>query len=297
MDTILLAGKPVAQSVYDGLATRIAALRENDHVPGLAVVLVGDDPASKIYVGAKARSFKKLGLLAETLLRPASITEEELLTLVDELNADPQYHGILVQMPLPKHIDPDKVIDHIDPSKDVDGFHPYNVGRLLKGKPTLVSCTPQGVIAILEYYDIPTAGRHAVIIGRSNIVGKPMMSLLMQKWERGNATVTVCHTGTGDMGYFTSQADILVVAAGAPEFITADMVKSGVDIIDVGMNRVPDDSEKGYRLCGDVKTADMMGLAHSITPVPGGVGLMTVAMLVKNTVLACEIITGGASGP
>lgn len=260
------------------------------------MVLVGDDPASKIYVGSKTRAFKRLNLISETLNYPATISEAELLVVIDRLNADPRFHGILVQLPLPSGIDAGRVLLRVAPLKDVDGFHPTNLGLLLSGRPRYIPCTPHGILAILEYYGIPVSGRHAVIVGRSNIVGKPLMALLANKWERGNATVTICHTGTADISQHTRQADLLVVASGRPGLITADMVRPGVDIVDVGMNRVPDDSEKGYHLVGDVAAEGMSGRAHSITPVPGGVGPMTVAMLVHNTVAAAEL-SAGESGP
>ena len=257
------------------------------------MVLVGDDPASKLYVGSKTRAFKRLDLVSETFNYPATISEAELLGVIDKLNADPRFHGILVQLPLPGAIDSNRVLLRVDPLKDVDGFHPTNLGLLLSGQPRYIPCTPHGILAILEHYKIPVSGRHAVIVGRSNIVGKPLMALLANKWERGNATVTICHTGTADIAQYTRQADLLVVASGRPGLITANMVKPGVDIVDVGMNRVPDDSEKGYRLVGDVAAEEMLGRAHSITPVPGGVGPMTVAMLVHNTVAAAELTAGG----
>ncbi len=286
----------MAESLYSSLQPRITSLRTQNITPALAVVLVGDDPASKIYVGSKTRAFKRLNLISETLNYPATISEAELLVVIDQLNADPRFHGILVQLPLPSGIDAGRVLLRVAPLKDVDGFHPTNLGLLLSGRPRYIPCTPHGILAILEYYGIPVSGRHAVIVGRSNIVGKPLMALLANKWERGNATVTICHTGTADIAQHTRQADLLVVASGRPGLITADMVSPGVDIVDVGMNRVPDDSEKGYHLAGDVAAEGMSGRAHSITPVPGGVGPMTVAMLVHNTVAAAEL-SAGESGP
>ncbi len=286
----------MAESLYSSLQPRITTLRAQKITPALAVVLVGDDPASKVYVGSKTRAFKRLNLISETLNYPATISQVELLEVIDKLNADPRFHGILVQLPLPGGIDSGRVLLRVSPLKDVDGFHPTNLGLLLSGQPRYIPCTPHGILAILEYYGIPVAGRHAVIVGRSNIVGKPLMALLANKWERGNATVTICHTGTPDIAHHTLQADLLVVASGRPALVTPDMVKPGVDIVDVGMNRVPDDSEKGYHLAGDVAAAGMLGRAHSITPVPGGVGPMTVAMLVHNTVAAAEL-SAGELGP
>ncbi len=291
-DTILLKGKPVADAVYERLQPRIAALRDKGVIPGLAVVLVGDDPASATYVKSKTRTFERLELMSETFWLPASTTEDELLELINGLNSDERFHGVLVQLPLPKHINSDKVINRVSPLKDVDGFHPESLGQLLTGQPRYIACTPQGILEILAHYNIPTARRHAVIVGRSTIVGKPMMALLANKWDRGNATVTICHTGTPDVSVYTLQADLLIVASGQPGLVKRDMVRAGVDIIDVGMNRITDDSDKGYHWEGDVATEEMLGHAHAITPVPGGVGLMTVAMLVQNTVQAAEISAG-----
>ncbi len=291
-DTILLRGKPVAEAVYDRLQSRIATLRGQGIIPGLAVVLVGDDPASAVYVQSKTRAFQRLDLALETFHLPATTSEADLLQLVDQLNENEAFHGILVQLPLPSQISSQTVLERVSPLKDVDGFHPDSLGRLLTGQPRYIPCTPQGILEILSYYNIATAQRHAVVVGRSTIVGKPMMALLANKWDRGNATVTVCHTGTPDIAAHTRQADLLIVASGQPRLITPRMVKEGVDIVDVGINRVPDSSPKGYHLEGDVATDEMMGHAHAITPVPGGVGPMTVAMLVNNTVLAAEISAG-----
>ncbi len=295
VNTILLKGKPVAEAVYNRLQPRITTLRERDIIPGLAVVLVGDDPASAVYVQSKTRAFQRLELAMETFHLPASTPEAELVQLVDRLNDDEHFHGILVQLPLPSQIHSQTVLERVSPLKDVDGFHPDSLGRLLAGQPRFIPCTPQGILEILAYYKIPTARRHAVVVGRSNIVGKPMMALLASKWDRGNATVTVCHTGTPDIAAYTRQADLLIVASGQPHLITPGMVSEGVDIVDVGINRVPDGSPKGYHLEGDVATNEMLGRVHAITPVPGGVGPMTVAMLVNNTVQAAEISTGAGS--
>ncbi len=292
----MMTGKPVAEAAYGGLAPRIATLGKRGVVPGLVVVRVGDDPASKVYVRSKTRAFERLELVADTVELAASTSQDELLELIDRLNADEKYHGILVQLPLPDQINPGRVLEKVSPGKDVDGFHPENLGRLLAGQPRFIPCTPQGILEILDYYHIATAGRHVVIVGRSTIVGKPMMALLAHKWERGNATVTICHTGTADIAAHTRRADLLIVASGRAGLITREMVKAGVDIVDVGINRVADDSPKGYHLEGDVATGEMMNHAHAITPVPKGVGPMTVAMLVKNTVLAAEL-TAGVDSP
>jgi len=294
IDTIILAGKPVAEAAYTRLQPRIAALEEKGVVPGLAVVLAGDDPASSVYVKTKTRVFQRLELVTETFRLPGSTTEQEVIQLVERLNEDERFHGILVQLPLPRHIQSETVLERVSPLKDVDGFHPDNLGRLLAGQPRFIPCTPQGILEILIHYDIPIARRHAVVVGRSTIVGKPMLALLANKWDRGNATVTICHTGTPDIAEHTRQADLLIVASGQPRLITHDMVNEGADIVDVGMNRVPDSSPKGYQLVGDVCTEEMMGRAHAITPVPGGVGPMTVAMLASNTVLAAEIRAGAS---
>jgi methylenetetrahydrofolate dehydrogenase (NADP+)/methenyltetrahydrofolate cyclohydrolase len=293
MDTLLLVGKPVAEAVYERLEFQITALKqEHDIIPGLAVILVGEDPASQVYVNSKRRTFEKMGLVAETIHLPESSNENDVIGHIDRLNADSRYHGILVQLPLPAPINSVRILERISPRKDVDGLHPENLGRLFSGQPRFIPCTPHGILEILAHYRIETEGRHAVVLGRSNLVGKPIAALLGAKSAKGNATVTQCHTGTPDLGYHTRQADLLIVASGKPRLISADMVKEGVDIIDVGVNRVADDSEKGYHLEGDVDTDSMMGKAHAITPVRGGVGVMTVAMLVKNTVHAAQMSAG-----
>ncbi|HEU4700787.1 MAG TPA: bifunctional methylenetetrahydrofolate dehydrogenase/methenyltetrahydrofolate cyclohydrolase FolD, partial [Gemmatimonadales bacterium] len=270
------------------VATEVARLAADGLRPGLAVVLVGEDPASQVYVRSKHRACIEAGMHSVQITLPAETSEAELLATVDQLNADPQIHGVLVQLPLPKHVDADKVIDRIDPAKDVDGFHPVNIGKLCLGDPTaLLPATPSGVQQMLERYRIPTKGRHAVVVGRSNIVGRPMANLLFGGGPAGDATVTVCHRFTEDLAAFTRQADILVVAVGKPDLVTADMVKPGVVVIDVGMNRVADPSrEKGYRLVGDVAYGPVAAVASAITPVPGGVGPMTIAMLLRNTLKA-----------
>jgi methylenetetrahydrofolate dehydrogenase (NADP+)/methenyltetrahydrofolate cyclohydrolase len=292
LDTQLLRGKPVAESTYARLETRIDKLRQRGPVPGLAVILVGDDPASKMYVGTKTRTFQRLELVTETFHLGATAKQEEVEGVINRLNTDPRFHGILVQMPLPDHLNSQIILERVAPQKDVDGLHPDNLGRLLAGRPRFIPCTPQGILEILEYYGISPQGKRAVVIGRSTLVGKPMMALLSSKWERGNATVTACHTGTRDLAEHTRQAELLIVASGQPGLITKDMVAEGAVIIDVGTNRVPDNSEKGYHVEGDVATEDMLGLVQAISPVPGGVGPMTVAMLVSNTVLAAEISAG-----
>ena len=296
METLLLKGKPVSDSIRLSLEPRVQSLIDIGIVPKLAAIIVGDDPASQVYVHNKARAFEKLNCESQTYQLDSRSSEEDVLTLIDALNNDPSVHGILVQLPLPNHLDPKMILHTVSPEKDVDGFHPENLGLLLEGNPNFIPCTPHGVLKILKHYDIPVSGRHAVIVGRSNIVGKPMFALLAQKFEMGNATVTICHTGTKDLTTYTKQGDIIIVAAGSPNMITADMIKEGVDIIDVGINRVDDDSEKGYTLVGDVNTESVMGVANSVTPVPGGVGPMTITMLLVNTVKSAEkcveLVTG-----
>ena len=288
-ETQILSGKVVSEAVYAGLEDRIDSLKNNHSaVPCLAAVIVGEDPASQVYVRNKTRRFSKLNLHSETIRLPEETSQEELLTTINTLNNDPVFHGILVQLPLPKHIDSEVVIHAITPYKDVDGFHPENLGRLAAGKPKFIPCTPKGIMRILEHFHIDPSGKHAVVLGRSNIVGRPMSILLSHKQSYSNATTTICHSGTSDLRTFTKQADILVAALGAPEMIDDSYVKEGAVIIDVGINRVKDDSEKGYKLVGDVNFNAVQGIAGSITPVPGGVGPMTIAMLVENTVEATE---------
>ena len=286
----LIDGKAIAGTIRDEVARDVAALATRGIVPGLTVVLVGDDGASATYVGAKEKASQAAGMSGHTIRLPASTTQGELLALVERLNADSAVHGILVQMPLPRHIDPDTVIRHILPEKDVDGFHPENVGKLLIGHTDgFVSCTPAGVIELLVRSGVDTRGADAVIVGRSNIVGKPMAALLLQARAGGDATVTVCHSRTRDLAAHTRRADILIVAAGRAEMITGDMIKPGAVVIDVGMNHVADATRaKGTRLAGDVHFASAVDVASRITPVPGGVGPMTIAMLLRNTVRAAE---------
>ena len=288
METLLLKGKPVSDSIRLSLEPRVQSLIEIGIVPKLAAIIVGDDPASQVYVRNKARAFEKLNCESQTYRLDSKSSEENVLTLIDRLNNDPSVHGILVQLPLPNHLDSKTILHTVSPKKDVDGFHPENLGLLLEGNPNFIPCTPHGVLEILRHYDIPVSGRHAVIVGRSNIVGKPMFALLAQKFEMGNATVTICHTRTKDLASFTKQGDIIIAAAGSANMITGDMIKEGADIIDVGINRVDDDSEKGYILVGDVNTKSVMGIANSVTPVPGGVGPMTITMLLVNTVTSAE---------
>ncbi len=290
MPARLIDGTAVGNRLRAELQTDIRALRDRGVTPGLAAVLVGDNPASATYVRMKGKACEDAGLYHETIRLPRDTSETELLALVDRLNADPKIHGILVQLPLPKQIDTQRVLQRVAPRKDVDGFHPENVGKVFVGDPTgFRPATPYGVQQLLLRSDIDTTGRHAVIVGRSTIVGRPMAALLLQDGPGGNATVTVCHSRTRDIKSVTRQADILIVAMGKPEFVTGDMIKPGAAVIDVGTNRVDDPSTKtGYRLVGDVKFAEATQVAGAITPVPGGVGPMTITMLLCNTVQAAR---------
>ena len=288
IDPLILSGKEVSASVYDSLDQKIKSLRKDNITPGLAVVLVGEDSASQVYVRSKTKTFNKLSLFTKTYRLPSDSSERELLELIDDLNKNNLFHGILVQLPLPNHIDSDKVINRILPSKDVDGFHPENAGLLSIGKPRFIPCTPKGIMEILKYYKIKLDGKHVVVIGRSNIVGRPISILTSLKGENSNGTTTICHSGTKDIGNHTKAADVVIVALGVPEFLKENMIKEGAVVIDVGINRVDDASEKGYRLVGDVAWEEIYKKASAITPVPGGVGPMTIAMLVQNTVEAAE---------
>ena len=288
----IIDGKAVAAEVHRETAEAVSELKEKYGLwPGLAVVLVGEDPASKVYVGMKVKKSAELGIYAEKIVLGKDATQDEDLQVVRDLNSNPAIHGILVQSPPPPQIDESEIVRTIRPDKDVDCFHPENAGRMLLGdEEGFLPCTPHGIMVLLERSGVDPSGKHAVIIGRSNIVGKPMMALLVQKAKGANATVTVCHSRTADIASFTRQADILVAAIGKPEFVTADMVKEGAVVIDVGINRVDDASrERGYRLVGDVAYGEVAEKASLITPVPGGVGPMTIAMLMHNAVKACRM--------
>lgn len=289
METIRIDGKAVAAQIRREVREEVRELTRTGKRPGLAVILVGDDPASGVYVRMKARACDEVGIHSITETLPAEISEADLLERISHFNHHPDYHGILVQLPLPPHIDSQKIIEAIDPRKDVDCFHPYNVGRLMIGKSLFEPATPAGVLELLRRYEIPVAGKHVVVLGRSNIVGKPLAMMLVQKREGANAIVTVVHTAAEDISRFSSQADILIAAMGQPEVVRAEMVKEGVVVIDVGVNRVDADNEKGYRLVGDVAYAEVSEKASAITPVPGGVGPMTIAMLLKNTLKAFRL--------
>ena len=291
---MLIDGTAIGRLVRRDVAAEVERLKALGITPGLSVVLVGDDPASAVYVRSKGKACEEAGMRGETIRLPAETTENALLAQVDRLNADPNVHGILVQMPLPRHIAADKVIRRIRPEKDVDGFHPVNVGKLSIGeRDGFVPCTPAGAIELLVRSGVETRGKDAVIVGRSNIVGKPMAALLMQDAPGGNATVTVCHSRTSNLAGHIRRADIVIAAIGKPEMITGDMIKPGAVVIDVGINRVNDAAApKGYRIVGDVDFASARDVASLITPVPGGVGPMTIAMLMKNTVRAAAQIAG-----
>lgn len=294
MSEKLIDGKAIAKKVKDELTADIESLIKSGVTPGLAAVLIGDDPASHIYVRSKERACKKIGIFSEVIRQPADFPEDALIALIDELNGRDDIHGILIQSPVPKHIDEPAMVLRIDPAKDVDGFHPQSVGKMLLGSPSFLPCTPLGVVRMLQEIGVDPKGKKVVILGRGNIVGKPLAAMLMQKWPGCNATVTVCHTGTRDIPAETRQADILVAAMGKPKFVAADMIKDGVVIIDVGVNRVEDTStEKGYYVCGDVDFDDCLEKASMITPVPGGVGPMTIAMLLHNTVRAAKNMVAG----
>lgn len=289
MTAKIIRGAEVAAQIQEELKERVKKLKEKGVTPGLGVVLVGQDPASVSYVTAKAKAAAEIGIHEETINLPADAPEAEVIKTVDRLNKDPKFHGVLVQLPLPKHVDTEKVINYISPEKDVDAFHPVNVGKLLRGESCPLPCTPHGVQELLIRSGNSPEGKHVVICGRSNIVGKPLAAMLMQKKKGANATVTVCHTGTKDLPSITKQADILVAAMGVPKAITADMVREGAVVIDVGVNRVEDPTAtKGFRLVGDSDFEAIKEKAAAITPVPGGVGPMTVIMLMMNTVEAAE---------
>ena len=281
----ILDGKLVSQTIKNEIKVEVEQLKEKTgKVPGLVTILVGDNPASKVYVSSKHKACLEVGFLSVQEKLPADISESQLLEIIYNYNENPTVNGILVQLPLPKHIDENKVIEAILPQKDVDGFHPMNVGNLVIGKDCFKSCTPAGIQELLKRYNIETAGKHVVVVGRSNIVGKPIANIMLQKEKFANSIVTVCHTAAKDLSVYTKQADILIAAVGRPNVITKDMVKEGVVVIDVGINSVPDEnSPKGYKLVGDVDFDSVSQIASYITPVPGGVGPMTIAMLLANT--------------
>jgi len=288
MSATIIDGKAIGQKIREEAKSRAAALKEKGVTPCLAVILAGEDPASLSYVKGKEKALKEAGMESLDYRFPSSVSEAELLALIKKLNQQEKVHGILVQLPLPKHIDEQRLITAIDPAKDVDGIHPVSVGNMVIGRPSFLPCTPHGVLVLLREMDISLSGAHAVVVGRSNIVGKPLANMLCNR--NVNATVTICHTGTKDLSRHTQRADILIAAAGKPELIRAEMVRPGAVVIDVGVNRVKDPTaKKGYRLCGDVDFDLVAAKAGYITPVPGGVGPMTIAMLLQNIVQAAEV--------
>jgi methylenetetrahydrofolate dehydrogenase (NADP+)/methenyltetrahydrofolate cyclohydrolase len=293
MAATILDGKRIAQEMRDEMKREVADLATRGIVPGLGVVLVGDDPASHSYVKAKEEACAAVGIYSDDNRLPATTSQKDLLAMVARMNRDPKINGILTQLPFPKHLNEDEVLLALDPAKDVDGFHPINVGRMVVGQKAFLPCTPHGVVQMLARAGVKTDGAHAVVVGRSNIVGKPLANLLMRKSPDGNATVTVCHTRTPDIGRFTRQADIVIAAAGRPNTITADMVREGAVVIDVGVNRVPDPTRKsGFRLVGDVDFEAVKEKASLITPVPGGVGPMTITMLLHNVIQSAKMAHG-----
>ena len=287
METSILSGLEASKALYSSLESRISDLKDHGIIPGLAAVLVGNNPASEIYVKNKTKKFESLGLKTDVFRLEEKVSEDELLSLINRLNNDADFHGILVQLPLPKHIDSEKVLNAIIPTKDVDGFHPENAGLLSIGKPRFIPCTPKGIMFILKHFKIDLNGKHVVVIGRSNIVGRPI-SILASLKELGNATVTLCHSGTKDLKYFSKQADILVAALGSPQFVDSSYIKEGACLVDVGINRIEVDGKS--KIVGDVNQDSVTGIASSLTPVPKGIGPMTIAMLVENTVLSAELL-------
>ena len=288
METIELLGKPVADKIYLKISDKVNKLLSNNIVPKLSAILVGDDPASQIYINKKNEMFLKMNCKSEIHHFSENTKNSQLIDIINKLNKDKSVHGILIQLPLPDHLDSNKILESINPNKDVDGFHPINSGYLFQGDPKYIPCTPQGCLEIIKYYGINVKSKHVVIIGRSNIVGKPLMILLSQKFDFGNATVTICHSHTQDLSEHTKRADIIIVAAGQPKLLKRSMIKEGVIILDIGINRVNDNSKKGYYIVGDADYNELLGKAFAITPVPRGVGPMTIAMLLYNTVRSAE---------
>lgn len=287
-DVKILSGNDTAQSVYHSLNNRVISLADKNIRPGLCVVLIGDDSASQIYVRTKTKKLRSLGLLSESIILPSDVKEKKVIKIINDLNNDSKYHGILVQFPLPGHITTQNIINSIKPEKDVDGFHPENVGWLSIGKPRFIPCTPKGIMRILDHYNIDLNGKNIVVIGRSNIVGRPISILTSLNSQGANGTCTICHSRTKNIEKFTINADVIITAIGSPNYLKGDMIKRGAVLIDVGINRVNSDNEKGYVIVGDVHWDSVLDKASFITPVPGGVGPMTIAMLVENTIEAAE---------
>ena len=289
MKTIVLYGKPVSEKIRLSLEQKILKLKNKDIIPKLSVILVGNDPASEVYVNMKHKTFIKYNCKSDIHKLSENATKDELIDLINKLNNDYKVHGILLQLPLPKHLSSQEIISFICPDKDVDGLHPMNVGKLFLGNPSFIPCTPYGCLKILDFYNIDISGKKVAIIGRSNIVGKPLLSLLSQNFSWGNATVTLCHSRTKNLTKITKSSDLVIVAVGVPHLLKTDMVKEGVHILDVGINRISDkSSKKGYRLVGDVDYKNLLDKAQSITPVPGGIGPLTITMLLNNTVEAAS---------
>ena len=289
MDTSkVLSGKDTAVAIYDSFKKRLDILSKKGIIPGLCVILVGDNPASQIYVKTKSKKLQSLGLRSKNIYLDTDVSQNELIQIISGLNQDSNYHGILVQMPLPSHIDSQEIINSIDSTKDVDGFHPENVGWLSIGKPRFIPCTPKGIMKIFKHYNIELSGKDIVVIGRSNIVGRPMSVLVSSNGEWSNGTCTICHSRTKNLEQYTRNADVVISAIGKPNYLKADMIKKGSIIIDVGINRVEAENDKGYKIIGDVDYNSVIDKVSFITPVPGGVGPMTIAMLVENTIEAAE---------
>ena len=285
---IVLSGREVSDFVYKDLKSRVNDLAKRSIRPGLAAILVGENPASEIYIKMKTKRFRNMGMRTKTFRIPIDVKQSQLLKLIEKNNNDPNFHGILIQFPLPKHIDSNIVINSIHPSKDVDGFHPENVGLLSIGTPRFIPCTPKGIMRMLDYYNINLHGKHVVVLGRSNIVGRPISILTSLKVKGANSTTTICHSGSKNIDKFTKDADVIIAALGIPNYLKKEMIKQDVIIIDVGINRIDDNSEKGYRIVGDACWDEVTLVSKAVTPVPGGVGPMTIAMLVENTIEAAE---------
>ena len=284
----ILSGLDTAKSVYKDIENRISILEKKNIQPGLCVILIGDDPASQIYVRTKTKKMNSLGMLSKSILLSKDVTEEKVLATINDLNDDNRFHGILVQFPLPNHIKQQNIINAISPNKDVDGFHPENVGWLSIGKPRFIPCTPKGIMRILDFYNIGLEGKNIVVLGRSNIVGRPISILTSLNNKAANGTCTLCHSRTKNFEYFTQNADVIIMAIGIPNYLKGDMIKKDAVVIDVGINRVAADNEKGYEIIGDVDWDSITDKVSAITPVPGGVGPMTIAMLIENTLEAAE---------
>ena len=284
----ILSGENTSLSVYNKLSKRIVSLNDKGIRPGLCVLLIGDNPASQIYVRTKTKKLKSLGMHSEVVFLPNDVSEKKVIKIINDLNNDSQYHGILVQFPLPDHINSQNIINSINPEKDVDGFHPVNAGWLAIGKPKFVPCTPKGIMKIFEHYDIELNGKNIVVIGRSNIVGRPISILISSNSNSANGTCTICHSRTKNLEYFTQNADVIITAIGKPNYLTGKMIKKRAVVIDVGINRVDTDNDKGYKIVGDADWDSIIDKVSAVTPVPGGVGPMTIAMLVENTIEAAE---------